>query len=433
LGCGRSSLWFYPAKQKEGDKIMWKFDHVKNAENIKEMLYFFDIINNLPTPAKRARSEGVGIPVILSSDDNYSCFVATTGASILYNTKSFIEFYIIGEGITEKNKKMIEKTFSAITSDFSIKFLECDSEKEFTIIKLTENYHVTLNTCNRLLFPKLAPKIDRAIYLDVDLIVKGDIKEIWDEKLDGHIIAAVPLFIDRLRVMDQMREKAGIPEDITYKYFNSGVMLIDYKEWRKQKGSNQKIVDDLFDVLGGINADVTPDELILNKFCHLNGGYKILPHKYNVNPYYSYQYLLKNKNKLNDYEKDTLIEFEKAIKKYRYEEAAKLDDEPVVRHFFGHEKPWNTVKQGYFPLPISANFADFWFYAKMTLYFEQIKNVFLAAKMDCPFYNYDERKIAKYRRKALMYKLLQTITLGTIKKFVEKKNHYRNLVAWGEQ
>jgi hypothetical protein len=69
---------------------MWKFDHARNAENIKGMLYFFDVINNLPTPAQRVRSEGEGIPIILSVDDNYSCFAATTGASVLYNINLLI-------------------------------------------------------------------------------------------------------------------------------------------------------------------------------------------------------------------------------------------------------------------------------------------------------------------------------------------------------
>ena len=66
-------------------------------EKIKDLTYFTGIINNLPEPKKRNNKldSNEKIPVILSADDNYSCFVATTGASILYNTNSFIEFYIL--------------------------------------------------------------------------------------------------------------------------------------------------------------------------------------------------------------------------------------------------------------------------------------------------------------------------------------------------
>lgn len=423
---------------------MGKYDTQVDLQNIKEMLFFFDVLNHLPTPEKReaAARTGVKIPVILSADDNYSCFVAVTGASILYNTNSFIEFYIISEGISDANKALIVKTFTDITSDFSVEFLECDSTKEFTQIKLPENYHVKLNTCNRLLFPKLAPKVDRAVYLDVDLIVLGDIKQIWDEKLDGHIIGAVPLLMDRLSTVEIMRNKAGIPEDTSYSYFNSGVMLIDYAQWRQKKGSNKQIIADLFNILSTMNADVTPDELILNKFAYLNGGYKVLPHKYNVHPYYSYQYLLNNQKKLSLYEKNTLDEIEACLEKYNYKKEIKLNGDPVVRHFFAHEKPWTNVKQVYFPIPIIKHFENFWFYAKMTPYFDDIKYKFLSWRLPEPEKVYPEEyeKISDYgllvkdafnfsknKIKYWRYKFLSNITFG--KKRQKYKNKKKQLKA----
>ena len=41
-----------------------------------------------------------------------------------------------------------------------------------------------------------------------------------------------------------------------------------------------------------------------------NGGYKMLPHKYNVNPYYSYKWLSDNRKALNEQEKSELEEYE---------------------------------------------------------------------------------------------------------------------------
>lgn len=391
------------------------------------MMYFYDVLNNLDTPKLPKKNTGKDkIPVILSADDNYSCFVGITGASILYNTESFIEFYIISEGISDKNKAKISDTFSHITNHYSIKFLECDSKKMFSSIKLRQNYHVKLNTCNRLLFPLLAPDVDRAIYLDVDLIVMGDIKELWEQELDGHIIGAVPLLIDRPCVVEEMRRRIGA-EKTEYKYFNSGILLLDYKKWRQQSnGSNQQIIDDLMALLSSINANVTPDELLLNKHAFINSGYKALAHKFNVNPYYCYQYLLRNKNKLSSYEQDTLKDFEKTLKKYDYWEAAKLEEKPVVRHFFGHEKPWNSVKQTYFPMPITINFEDFWFYAKMTPYFQQIKDDFLMTKMATPLvWEDDPKKKRKYQAKVEKYKILQFLTFGLVKTFSKRKKHYK--------
>ena len=48
------------------------------------------------------QNEQKHIPVFFVADDNYAPFVATTMASVLKNTKSFIEFYVI----IKVNKKL---------------------------------------------------------------------------------------------------------------------------------------------------------------------------------------------------------------------------------------------------------------------------------------------------------------------------------------
>lgn len=359
---------------------------MEEIRKIKEMIYFFDVLNGLPSENKKRESSAAAerIPVILSADNNYSCFVATTGASILYNTTSFIEFYILSEGITESNKLLIEKAFSDITPDFSITFIECNSREYFSHLKLFNGYHVTLNTCNRLLFPVLAPNVNRAIYLDVDLIVLDDIKKLWVEELEGNIIGAVPLFVDRLRIVNGFLQEIGVSIEENYSYFNSGVMLVDYNKWREKEGNNENIIYSLLRLSEIINPDSVPDELILNKYAYLNHCYKPLPHKYNVNPYYSYKWLKSNERKLTSKEKATLREYEEYIQRNNYSEQIHFEGLPVIRHFFGPEKPWNTVSQDWFTIPYTPHFKDFWFYAKITPYFEEIKQRFINEKLYTP-------------------------------------------------
>ena len=350
---------------------------------LKNLTYFLSIINNLPKIKKRKEINNnlEKIPVILSADNNYACFVAVTGASILYNTNSFIEFYILSEGITESNKQLIVQTFSDITDNYSIKFVECNSQEYFSEIKLFKGYHVKLNTMNRLLFPMLVPNVKKAIYLDIDLIVLDDIKKLWDENLEGNIIGAVPLLIDRISIVDAFIKKIEIPEDVNFPYFNSGVMLIDYEEWRKKEGSNQNIINILINLSNEIKPVGTPDELVLNKYAYLNDCYKELGHKYNINPYYSYKWLIENKDSLNKFENKTLSEYEEHIQKHNYYNAIEFEGNPVIRHFFGPEKPWNAYIQNWFVMPYTPHFEDFWFYASMTPYFEEIKQHFINKQM----------------------------------------------------
>ncbi len=360
-----------------------------NDKKIRELLYFFNVIYSLPKPPKSLPQKLEGnfekIPIILSSDNNYAKFLAITGVSILYNTESFISFHVLSDGITEENKILITDAFNKVSPNFSLEFIEIHSNDYFSGIRLSEDYHVSISTCNRLLFPKLLPNIERAIYLDVDLIVMGDIKRLWEEDLDGHVFGAVPLYIDRFSVTIYLRSCSHIPSDSPhneYKYFNSGVMLIDYKKWRECKGSNEAICEELMNILYELKPKVTPDENVLNKFAFENGGYKILQHKYNCHPYYSYKYL-KGQDFLSVQEEKTLKDFERNITYFNYESDLEPGENIFIRHFFGSDKPWNSISGTYFPIPITPNLSDFWFYAKLTPYFDEIKRNFLSRQI-CP-------------------------------------------------
>ena len=70
------------------------------------------------------------IPVFMASDENFAPFVAITMASILKNTSSFVEFYVLDSGISKKNKQKIIN-LNKFFKNFSIEFIEVDTDKYF--------------------------------------------------------------------------------------------------------------------------------------------------------------------------------------------------------------------------------------------------------------------------------------------------------------
>ena len=76
---------------------------------------------------------------------------------------------------------------------------------------------------------KLIPaNINRVIYLDSDIIIKGSLDELWAVDLEKCIIAAVtdPIVNNDRSVREKIRLA---PES---KYFNTGVLVIDLRHWR---------------------------------------------------------------------------------------------------------------------------------------------------------------------------------------------------------
>jgi lipopolysaccharide biosynthesis glycosyltransferase len=88
----------------------------------------------------------------------------------------------------------------------------------------------------RLLIDTALPAdIEKVIYLDCDMIVESDLSQLWRQKFAGAIILAV-------RDFGYPTIKKGLPDtqrllnlDGDAPYFNSGLMVIDLKRWRKER------------------------------------------------------------------------------------------------------------------------------------------------------------------------------------------------------
>lgn len=235
------------------------------------------------------QNEQKHIPVFLIADNNYAPFVATTMASILKNTKSFIEFYVVSDGISDKNKQKIanEKKWFR---NFSLNFIEIDEKLISQLSKLNNN-NMNKNSWSKIVYAKLfipelnvSKKIKKAIYLDSDMIVKKDIKSLYDIDLGNYIIGAVSEdFVynggkkyESIYVRHRRKEIDLIKKFHNNKqcnYFNSGVILFDMEKWRKEK-----ITEKAFK-MASIIKNYFSDQTVLN--ATLSGKTKILDTKYN--------------------------------------------------------------------------------------------------------------------------------------------------------
>ncbi len=269
------------------------------------------------------------IPIFLSSDNNYAPFVATTMASILDNTQSFIEFYILDGGITKDNQKKIcelKKQFN----NFSIEFLKIDYDKYFKDFGTTG--YITKAMYSRFLIPDLKPEIDRALYSDVDVIFMDDAKKMYDEPLEGFIIGAVSVG-ENIQSTVYASQMKNLEISNQHKYFASGNLLIDCKKWRENN-----ITSKLFEITYKYNEKLrTHDMDVLNKCFDRN--YKILSPKY----------CCFNQN---------------------YKMTIDLKEAIVVRHFNGKIKPWDISSD--IDTSVLKDKDEFWKYARMTSFYSDL-------------------------------------------------------------
>lgn len=253
------------------------------------------------------------IPVMTASDENYAPYLSVMIATALENChkNTAIHFYVIDDKLSDYSKEGLAQTVRNHSDDSNIQFLTVEKG-------LYENFlvsdHITTTAYLRISLPQLLTKYNykKALYLDSDVLVLDDISDLYRSSLNGNTIGAI---IDPWQIKALKR----LEIDSEAYYFNSGVMVIDIDQWNK-KHITEKTIKYLNENKERI---IYHDQDALNAV--LYEDWEQLHPKWNMQTS-----LIFNQHKAPD---------------KRYEELYKSGNEsPVIIHFTGHDKPWNTLK-----------------------------------------------------------------------------------------
>lgn len=205
-------------------------------------------------------------------DQNYLTPFYVLITSIFQNNKySTFHIHTIATGITELEKEEIRQFVLKNKSEISFYNI---SEIDLKGLVLPENRHYTIAIYYRLFFPSLIPKhIQKLLYIDTDIVVVGNIAELYAIDLNGFPAAAVPELNTPVKTHPQL----GIVEEGNY--FNSGVLLINIWEWKNQRITEKAIQF----VHANPELLVFPDQDALNTTLYKN--YKKLDNRYNIIPF----------------------------------------------------------------------------------------------------------------------------------------------------
>ena len=179
--------------------------------------------------------------------------LAVTMRSALENLKSNhkIVFYIIDGGITDFNKQKILK--SLVLERCEVEFIQISDSliSDITIAHEsiesknieTKATYISVAAFYRLLIPELLPEqVEKVIYLDCDLVVKGNLEQLWQTDLGENYILAVQdtwiLYVSSPTARLNYKELGINPDS---KYFNSGVLVINLRKWRTGEFSRKTI------------------------------------------------------------------------------------------------------------------------------------------------------------------------------------------------
>ena len=126
------------------------------------------------------------IPIALAFDRNLLEYVPNLIRSIEANTSKETAYHLLVRGISDRDMGNVESMFPDQTINWH------PMDRKLTDVEVTLQTNITISTMDRLLLPDLLPSIDKILYLDIDMIVLGDVGELYSTPLGGHPLAAVP-------------------------------------------------------------------------------------------------------------------------------------------------------------------------------------------------------------------------------------------------
>lgn len=203
------------------------------------------------------------INVFFSVDDNYlSCAYVSIYSLIKNANKSYnynVNILYDSETLCEESKKVLNKLSNDNTE---IKFCCVDSYIEKIKSKFITRDYYTNTIYYRLFIPNILKQEEKAIYLDCDTIITGDISELYNVDVTGKILAACSdEAVIAIKVFQDYTEQViGVNHYLDY--FNSGVMLLNLKEFNKQN-----LYERFLKLLDEYPFVVAPDQDCLNVIC----------------------------------------------------------------------------------------------------------------------------------------------------------------------
>ena len=285
------------------------------------------------------------VPVVFAADNNYVPMLTTTIYSMLKNaspSRSY-DVIVLERDITEENKRYV-KSFLAQFPNAVIRFF--DVSRYLAGFHLTtSNAHISVETYYRFIIQEALPFYSKLLYLDCDLVVNGDVAELFDTKLGDNAIAAVPDidFIGNLNMKNGERTEyvnKQLHMRDAYGYFQAGVLVMNLDRMRKIHTVHEWLE------IASKPGYIYNDQDILNVECE--GSVTYLDYSWNV--------MHNCAGRVNG-----VFDFASANAYKAYMASRKA---PKIVHYAGFDKPWKNPWCDFAPL--------YWNYAQETPFVAQM-------------------------------------------------------------
>lgn len=249
--------------------------------------------------------------ILVTVNDNYVEPLFVMLESLFFHEKSPMDIYMFYSDVSKENRRRLRRYIKNQGNYFAPVYVEEDVFQNAPVFR-----YFTKEMYYRLFCSRLIPETEeRILYLDPDILIRGEISPLYEMDFQGKQIIAVEDYAINHMLTDK-KKAIGFTEDDTY--VNSGVLLFNLKKMRKEF-----VLEDFVRVLEQYSGTVSfPDQDIINLY--FKNDIRLAERIYNYNTGYG-----------------SAGEILKYISGRNTEKT-----EPVIVHYMGKSKPWQIDYYG---------------------------------------------------------------------------------------
>lgn len=215
------------------------------------------------------------IPLFFAVNDNFAKYLKVTLESIFENASKDYAYdvVILNIGLKEETKKMLNKYKS---KNVKIIFYDVRYKLQKIAQDLSIKDYYNKATYYRLFVADLFPQYNKALYLDSDIVVLGDISKLYNHELKSNLVGAIPhpVLQHTHEFSEYVNKVLGIKDE---HYYNAGVLLMNFEGFRYEN-----IEEKFLDLLSKYTYDVGEDQdylnvLTKNRVLYIDDSWNVMP------------------------------------------------------------------------------------------------------------------------------------------------------------
>lgn len=244
------------------------------------------------------------INIAIAISDSFIMPAQVMMRSLLKRSSRPVKLFLLYNSLAPENREIIKSIVKKYQGEYREILID---ERYFQNASLDNNPLYSIEIYYRILLPYLTDE-DKMLWLDADIVVNGDIAELYDTDISDYYLAAVTDAVEENGGREEIKNAMGMADRT---YFNSGVLLLNNAKIRAEIPQERffEAIRKYNDILKCPDQDIL--NMVLGKKCLILSGR------------YNYQHHMSEDSKA---------------------------DKGLVLHYIW-KKPWNTDYPGYLDEP----------------------------------------------------------------------------------